>query len=152
MSKFVYSVVGLASLGAAGWVAWNVGEELMYQSRMRPLLREATRLAEGSQAVKRLLGPPPYNVHGGGRNSVRPIFRTFDDIKTGESLNEAVFWVEGSFGSSRLTVIGDSNNKLRYVWMDSQSHKGPIILFSPESKEKRSTLFGYLASMFLSKK
>lgn len=152
MSKVAYSIVGLAGLGVAGWVAWNVGEELMYQSKMRPLLDEATRLAENSPTVRRLLGSPPYNVHGGGRHSIRPIFRSFEDRTTGELMNEAIFWIEGPFGASRLTVIGDGGNKLRHVWLECQSRSGPIVLYSPKSKESKSTLFGYLASLFLNKK
>lgn len=152
MSKVLYSIVGLGSLGAASWVMWSVGEELLYQSRMRPLLEDARILAEKNMEVRRFLGPPPFNIHSGGRHSNRPIFRTFEDEKSGQVLNEAIFWIEGPLGSSRLTVIGDENCKLRHVWIDSRSSRGQIILYSPHVKENQSTLFGYLASILWNKK
>lgn len=152
MSKFALSAVGIAGLGAAGWVAWTVGEELLYQSRMQPLVDEALRYAESSKSARRLLGSPPYIVHSGGRHSARPVFRTFQDRKTGDTMNEALLWIEGSLGACRLAVIGDSASNLRYAGLVSQTNQGTIVLYSPDMASRKASIFSYLTSVLFHKK
>jgi hypothetical protein len=152
MSKYAYSLVGLAGIGAAGWVAWNVGEELYYQSIMRPVLEEAAKLAEQSSTVRRVLGPPPYQIHGGGRNSIRPIFRQLEGSQSGQKFHETAFWVEGPLSSARMTVACDDGKQMQYVYIDGNRGRFTLYRRDMNRRSGEKTLFGYLASLFLSKK
>jgi hypothetical protein len=128
-----------------------VGDELIYQSKMRPILDEAISKIERSIAARKCLGPPPYYVHAGGRHSVRPIFRKLRDPMKGGQLDEVAFWVEGKTTMGRVTAIGE-NRHLKYVALQVDGARHPIVVFSEAETGANDTLFGYLASLLIKRK
>lgn len=151
LKRAAFGAVGLGGLAVFGYIGWEVGKELTYQSRMQPVIDKAVAMAQHSRGMKGHLTRPPWKVHGGGRHSVRPIFRKTADPRLGTVADETVFWVEDAKGRrGRMTVIS-REGELEYVAVDIEgSTAGPVVVLSrrPERRSEKRSWLRKLVNLF----
>ena len=142
-------MVGLVGLSTAGFLGWQVIEELYNQAKLHPLIDEAVRLCESDRRIRQALGPPPYTVHSFARVLSDSIHAT-KDHKKALKYTQTEAWLRGPIGSGKMTIVGESNDRLRHVSVQLRISGKPIVVYDASANNaKRRSIINYLAEKLL---